>query len=288
LSPDGRWLAATVEGESGSDVWVYDLQRGTRTRLTAGGENGFPVWSPDGRTVTYHAANADQWTLYSRPADASNRAEPLLTMDRASRGASPMANLLPGSLPTLSGTNPQFPMSWSGDGKALAFTERKPSGERDIWVLEPGSEPAPFLLSPFDESAPAFSSDGRYLAYVSDESGRPEVYVQPYPGPGGRWLISTDGGADPIWTAGGREMVYRNGDDIMAVTIQTAPAFSAGTPRRVLEARFQASDVSRNFDVSRDGQRFVMVRSDESARAPQFYAVFNWLSELQRRGMGSR
>jgi eukaryotic-like serine/threonine-protein kinase len=289
LSPDGRWLAVTVEGESGSDVWVYDLQRGTRTRLTASGENGFPVWTPDGSTVTYHAGSSDQWTLFSRASDASNRAEPLLTMDRAARGgASPMANLLPGSVPTLSGTNPQFPMSWSGDGKALAFTERKPSAERDIWVMEKGSEPSPFLVTPFDESAPAFAPDGRYLAYVSDESGRPEVYVQPYPGPGGRWLISTEGGTDPIWAAGGRELLYRSGDDIMAVAVQTAPAFTAGSPRRVLEARFEASEASRNFDVSRDGQRFVMVRSDESAAPLQFHAVFNWLSELQRRGRGSR
>jgi len=287
LSPDGRWLAVAIETESGSDVWVYDLQRGTRTRLTAGGANGYPIWAADGRSVTYYSAGSNQWTLFMRAADGSTAAQPLLTLDRSERGATAaMASLLPGTLPSLSGTNPQFPMSWSGDGRVLAFTERKPSAERDIWVVEQGTDPSPFLVTPFDESAPAFSPDGRFLAYVSDESGRPEVYVQPYPDPGGRWLISTDGGADPIWSAGGRELLYRSGDEILAVPVQTAPAFNAGTPRRVFEGRFESSDAARNYDVSRDGQRFVMVRSDESGAPPQFYAVFNWFAEVARRAPG--
>jgi Tol biopolymer transport system component len=239
--------------------------------------------------VTYYSGGSDQWTLFSRAADGSNRAQPVLTMARTAQGAAPtMASMLPGTLPSLSGANPQFPMSWSGDGKVLAFAERKPSAERDIWVMEAGSDPSPFLMTPFDESVPAFSPDGRFLAYVSDESGRPEVYVQPYPGPGGRWLISTEGGTDPIWSAPGRELLYRSGDEIMSVTVQTAPEFSAGAPRRILEGRFGASDAARNYDASRDGQRFVMVRSDESEAPLQLHAVFNWFSELQRRGQGAR
>jgi eukaryotic-like serine/threonine-protein kinase len=284
LSPDGRWVAVSVDSDSGSDVWVYDLQRGTRTRLTSDGASGFPVWTPDGKSVTYHSATSDQWTLFSRPADASGPAQPLLTLGRPERSAAPgMAMLLPGTLPSLSGTNPQFPMSWSGDGKALAFIESKPSAERDIWVVEPGSDPSPFLVTPFDESAPAFSPDGKFLAYVSDESGRPEVYVQPYPGPGGRWLISTDGGTDPQWSAGGRELFYRSGRDVLAVTVQTSPAFTAGVPARIFEARFDGSDAARNFDASRDGRRLVTVRSDEAEAPLQFHAVFNWFAEIQRR-----
>ncbi len=210
-------------------------------------------------------------------------------MDKPDGGAASMLTLLPGTLPSLSGANPQFPMSWSGDGKVLAFTERKPSAERDIWVLEQGStNPSPFLVTPVDESAPAFSPDGHFLAYVSDESGRPEVFVQPYPGPGGRWLISTDGGSDPMWSAGGREILYRRGDDIVAVPVQTTPAFSAGAPQRVFDGRFEASDAARNYDVSGDGRRFVMVRSEESELPLQFHAVFNWFAELQRRAPVTR
>jgi serine/threonine-protein kinase len=291
LSPDGRSLAVTVETETGSDIWIYDLQRGTRTRLTAGGASGFPIWTPDGRSVTYHSESSNHWTLFRRAADGSSPAQPLLTMAmerREHENVSAMATLLPGTLPSLSGANPQFPMSWSGDGRVLAFTERKPSAERDIWVVEQGSDPSPFLVTSFDESAPAFARDGRFLAYVSDESGRPEVYVQPYPGPGGRWLISTDGGTDPVWSAGGRELFYRNGDEILMVPVQTASAFVAGAPQRILEGRFEMSEAARNYDVSPDGQRFVTVRSDESGSPLQFHAVLNWFAELQRRAPADR
>ena len=191
-------------------------------------------------------------------------------------------------MPSLTGANPQFPASWSGDGRVLAFTERKPSAERDIWVVEQGSEPSPFLVTPFDESAPSFSPDGRFLAYVSDESGRPEVYVQPYPGPGGRWLISTAGGSDPVWSPEGRELFYRNGVDILAVTMQTAPTFIAGTPSQVFEARFDGSETARNFDASRDGRRFVTVRSDQAESPRQIHAVLNWVGEIQRRATAAR
>ena len=288
LSPDGRWLAVAVQTDTGSDIWVDDLQRGTRTRLTSDGESGFPIWTPDGKSVTYHSASASQWTLFTRAADASSPAQPLMSLERASGGAAALTTLLPGTLPSLSGANPQFPASWSGDGRVLAFTERKPSAERDIWVVEPGSEPAPFLVTPFDESSPSFSPDGRFLAYVSDESGRPEVYVQPYPGPGGRWLISTAGGTDPIWSPEGRELFYRNGAEILSVTIQTAPSFIAGTPGQVFEARFDGSEMARNFDAWRDGRRFVTVRSDETESPRQIHAVLNWVGEIQRRATAGR
>ena len=180
MSPDGRWLAVTLETDTGSDVWVYDLHRGTRTRLTSDGASGFPIWTPDGRNVTYHSSAGAQWMLFTRVFDASGPVQPLLNLaGQDSASGSAVSALLPGTLPSLSGANPQFPMSWSGDGKVLAFTERKPSTERDIWVFEAGSSPAPFLVTPFDESSPAFSANGLFLAYVSDESGRPEVYVQP-------------------------------------------------------------------------------------------------------------
>jgi Tol biopolymer transport system component len=283
ISPDARWIAVTLRGDAGSDVWVYDLQRGTRTRLTSDGASGFPIWTPDGRNVTYYSSAGRLWTLFTRAFDASGPAQPLLNMADSVAATPAVSALLPGTPPSLSGANPQFPMSWSGDGKVLAFTERKPSAERDIWILEAGSAPAPFLVTPFDESSPAFSDDGRFLAYVSDESGRPEVYVQPYPGPGGRWLLSTDGGTDPLWPAGGRELLYRSGDRIMAVPIQASIPFSAGVPTHVMDARFEGSAGARNFDATRDGRRFIAVRRDESETPLQFHAVFNWVAEIERR-----
>ena len=293
FSSDGRWLAMSIESENGSDVWLQDLQRGTRTRLTSSESAAFPVWTADAARVAFHAGRGGAWSLYARPADGSRPAEPLLTASRPEPSAAwerdPAEKLLPGSMPTLSGANPQYPSSWTPDGGTLAFTERKPNGERDIWVVEKGVDPSPFLMTPSDEWAPTFSRDGQWLAYVSNESGRSEVYVQPYPGPGGRWLISTNGGSDPVWSPDGRELFYLQDDRLMSVTIGVTPAaagsgagprLTAGTPRRLFEGRYERSAIGRNYDLAPDGQRFIMVVSDERAAPPQIHVVLNWFSEL--------
>jgi eukaryotic-like serine/threonine-protein kinase len=280
FSPDGRWVAVTIETESGSDIWLFDIQRGTRTRFTSLGATRFPTWTPDARSIAFQSIRTAAWTLFRQRVDDSGPAQPLLTGSPASHAdvmAQMSARLLPGSPPMLTGANPQAPESWSVSG-ALAFTERRPSGERDIWVLEPDSSAAPFLMSPFDESAPAFSPNGRLLAYVSDESGRPEVYVQPYPGPGQKWLISTGGGSDPVWSADGRQLFYRDGTRMMAASIDLTPAVAAGTARPLFDGAFDVSDLDRNFDVSPDGRRFLMVRSEAAGALPQFRVVFNWIS----------
>jgi serine/threonine-protein kinase len=193
-------------------------------------------------------------------------------------------SLLPGTLPTLSGANPQFPTSWTPDGSVLAFHERKPNGERDIWIVGPDGDATPFLLTEFDERSPKFSPDGKWLTYVSNESGRDEVYVQPFPGPGPKWLVSTDGGVDPLWSKDGRELFYRQDDQMMVVSITSSAAtFSAVRSRRLFDARFDAEDNGPNYDVSRDGTWFVMPRS-ELARAPdELHLVFNWFSEIRSR-----
>jgi Tol biopolymer transport system component len=286
FSPDGRLLAVTIDTEGSSDVWVYDLQRRTRTRLSWGGAAGFPVWTPEGRQVAFHAARSGPWNLFARQADGSAPIEPLISAPRPERpvsGGRSIEQLLPGNLPVLSGANPQYPASWTKDGSSLAFTERKPNGERDIWVLARGGELVPFLVTPFDEFSPAFSPDGRFLAYVSDESGRNDVYVQPYPGPGPRWLVSIEGGEDPIWSPDGREIIYRRGDALMTVSVQTNPSFSVGEEHRVFEGRYEASMTARNYDVSPDGRHFVFVRGEDTVGAPQFHVVLNWVSELGHR-----
>lgn len=193
-----------------------------------------------------------------------------------------MAGLLPGSVPTLSGAHVQAPSSWSSSGP-LAFVEHKPSGERDIWVWRQGETPVPFLITPFDESVPEFSPDGHLLAYVSDESGQAEVYVQPYPGPGAKWLISVDGGSDPVWSADSKELFYRRRDAVMSVAVRMTPSFDAGTPREIFTMNDASSGDARNYDVSPDGRRFVMVQGARSTTASTFNLVLNWLSELDTR-----
>jgi len=279
FSPDGRWIAVAIEAESGSDIWLFDVERGTRRRFTSLGSTRYPTWMPDARTIAFQSSRSAAWTLFRQRLDDNAPAQPLLTGSPASHAdvmAQIAARLLPGSPPILTGANPQAPESWSGGG-ALAFTERRPSGERDIWILEPGGTAAPFLMTPWDEWAPTFSPNGRLLAYVSDESGRPEVYVQPYPGPGQKWLISTGGGTDPVWAGDGRQLFYRVGTRIMAAQIDATNAFAAGAARPLFDGAFEVSELDRNFDVSPDGKRFLMVRSDTAGALPQFRVVYNWI-----------
>ena len=158
LSPDGQRLAVEIDG----DIWVYDVERGTRARLTSEGGNTSPIWTPDGERVSFMRARTSiDWMR----GDGSGEAEPLRT-----------------------GGDTPSPHSWSPDGKVLAFYEVE-EGQRDIWMLPLGTDdrtPVPFLVTRFWEVSPSFSPDGRWVAYVSRESGRDEVYVTPYPGPGGK------------------------------------------------------------------------------------------------------
>lgn len=143
----------------------------------------------------------------------------------------------------------------------------------------------PFLRTPFTEGGPRFSPDGRWLAYVSDESGRREIYVQPYPGPGGKWQISTEGGGEPVWNRNGRELFYRSGGKMMAVDVATQPSFTAGKPRVLFEGPYLPTPLtSANYDVSPDGQRFLMLKPNESTEAPtQISVVLNWFEELKQK-----
>jgi hypothetical protein len=139
-------------------------------------------------------------------------------------------------------------------------------------------------VTPFDESSPAFSPDGKWLAYVSDESGRGEVYVQPFPGPGGKWVISTDGGREPAWSVDGRELYFRQGDALMAVPVTaSASEFKAGRPAALFSARYEQMDGTRNYDVSPDRLSFVAVRNEGAAETNQLNVVLNWFAEVRAR-----
>jgi serine/threonine-protein kinase len=280
LSPDGRRVAVGIT-ESESHIWLYDLSQETLTRLTFEGNlNNRPVWTPDGKRIAFESNKEGPLNLFWQLADGSGGLERLTTS-----------------------ADTQTPNSWSPDGQLLAFLEVTPTTGLDIWVLRMGDPSAgsgqvpstssgqvrktqPFLRTPFNEGAPRFSPDGRWLAYISDESGHIEIYVQPYPGPGGKWQISTEGGTEPVWNPNGRELFYRSGDKMMAVDIATQPSFAAGKPRVLSEGRYQASPLTAsNYDVSSDGQRFLMVKRSESAGAAptQINVVLNWFEELKQK-----
>jgi eukaryotic-like serine/threonine-protein kinase len=264
LSPDSRRVAVAI-AEQETQVWVYDLARETLTRLTLeGNSNVNPAWTPDGKRIAFESNKEGPYNLFWQLADGSGGLERLITSEYISA-----------------------PNSYSPDGQLLAFIEVNPTTRWDIWVLRLGDRKVqPFLRTSFNESAPGFSPDGRWLAYVSDESGRYEVYVQPYPGPGGKWLISTEGGTEPVWNPNGRELFYRNGDKMMAVEITTEPGFSPGKPKVLFEGKYVPTPGTfPNYDVAPDGQRFLMLKPSQSEEAAptQINVVLNWFEELKRR-----
>lgn len=262
FSASGDKVSFWIE-QMNCDVVVYDLVRNTLSRLTDNGDNHFPIWTPDGRQITYTSRKigASSYELYSKPADGSGSEEEL------SRSA---LNL--GSVNAL---------SWSPDGKVLAFINGG-----DLWVL-PLSEdrkPRPFFQSKFNETTPAFSPDGHWLAYVADDSGHPEVYVQPFPGPGAKYPISVGGGTEPAWARNGREIFYRNDDRMMVAEITEQPQFRASTPRLLFVGSFARTAGRTNYDVSPDGQHFLMFKVGEQDQASsQINITLNWFRELQER-----
>ena len=257
LSPDGRMLALEIDGASKS-VWVYDLARGILTQIAAGYNHGLPVWAPSGDRVSFYSRRSGKREIFWRSADASAEAE-LLSSSEYSR----------------------FPHSWTPDGESFVFTETHPDTGSDIWTrsMDGDATETPVLQTESNEDWPTISPDGRWMAYQSDESGRREIYLRPFPVQGSKWQISTEGGMYPRWNPTGRELFYRQGDKLMAVDVRTDPELELGKPREL----FERSSPYGRYDVDRNGERFVMADTSVSQKPPtQLILVLNWAEELKR------
>jgi len=177
-----------------------------------------------------------------------------------------------------------FPMAFTANGRSLLFVEWNPKTARDIWTmtLEGDRRAEPVLVTPFDEYRPMLSPDGRWLAYVSDESGRYEVYVQSWPESASRALVSAHGGTGPAWSGDGTELFYQNGEAMMAVPVEAGTSFSAGTPELLFEGSFKLGVYgSISYDVSTDG-RFLMMERSRDETADRLHVVLDWFEELKR------
>ena len=260
VSPDGRQIAVEVDELDlvNSDVWVYDMAQHTRTRLTFDQSAHRPIWTQDGRRIVYSRGQFGQGDLSWIPADGSGPAELLLVAPED---------------------------QWAGDvtpdGRTLLFRSGGGGPVRSIHTLSlQGPRTAqPFLANQFDNHSPSLSPDGHWVASVSNESGRLEVYVRPFPGSGGRWQVSLDGGSEPVWAANGHELFYRNGTKMMVAAIALHPTFTVGARRELFEGNYVNDPVYRSYDVTRDGQAFVMVRSPKPSA--DFIVVLNWFDQLR-------
>jgi Tol biopolymer transport system component len=276
LSPDGQRLTYAMfkSGSRESDLWVYDLTRDVATPLTFNGDARSPLWAPDNRHILFFGSGSKG----SRAADLH-----WIAPD----GGGPPERVMAGPSPIQ-----LWPSSASATGLLALVKPAEGGDRREVWVLPLGGDrrPTSVVSGPFNVAWPAFSSDGRWLAYGSDESGRYEVYVQAYPGPGDKHRISRDGATAPVWPRNGRELFYeapagRGEASVMAVDIDTTSGFRSGEPRVLFSGRFLATTTTRSYDVSADGQRFIMLKNDPSPVNPitSVHIVLNWLEELNQR-----
>lgn len=261
ISPDGKLAVVTVFMRSW-DLWIYEFERKTLMRFTFYNGGSFPVWTPDSQSIVY-TTHSPLFSLRLKRVDGRGNEQTLLGNDFDDPNAAPLA-VSPNSQTLMLGRNhagvPGVDLvSLDGSGKIQTL-----------------------LQSRFIQTQAEFSPDGHWVAYMSNESGRDEIYVQPYPGLGGKRLLSTEGGTFPRWARNGREIFYRNEDKIMNVSLETQPAFKAGTPRVLFQGGGYLG--LGNYDVAPDGQHFLMLKEkDAPASSKEVSIVLNWTDELKRR-----
>ena len=260
LSPDGRTLALQVQGGIDS-IWLYEMARGTLTRWTAEWDNGTPVWAPSGREIAFTSPREGAWNLYKQAVEGAEPAGRLTTSDYT-----------------------QTAGSWSPDGAVLAYHEDAGESGADIWLhsLSRGHEPEPFLNGRANEMVPAFSPDGRWIAYQSDETGEFEIYLRRFPGGGGMSRVSTGGGSYPVWNPNGKELFYLSGNRMMAVAVETEGELVLGRPAVLFERRFSPLGYA-DFAVTPDGQRFIALDDSVAEPAPTHLVLVQSFGEELKR-----
>jgi Tol biopolymer transport system component len=280
LSPDGRRAAVSVKDDSASgqrgrpkkDIWIFDIARGVRTRFTfyppitgLGPEANSPIWSPDGSRVVFASNRNGHFDFYQKAASGAG-AEELLLADSVDKALE----------------------SWSPDGRFLLYYSPAGTPNGDVWVLPlvGDRKPFPLVQTPFDEYFSQFSPDGRWVAYQSNESGRHEVYVTPFPGHGEKWQVSTGGGIEPRWSRDGNEIFFLAGataggaaaDKLMAATVKTVGTrFEIGSIQPLFDVR-RPSQAQGIYDVSADG-RFLIDTAEEQT---PITIVVNWPALVQK------
>jgi serine/threonine-protein kinase len=259
-----------------SDAWIYDLARETLSRFTFDAlDDSFPIWTADGRRIAFASNRADKsaLNLYWQRADGAGEVQRLTESK-----------------------NNQYPTSWHPSGRFLTFYENNLQTGADLMILpiegdessgwKPG-KPMVFLNTPFTEAFPVFSLDGRWVAYTSNESGRLEVYVRPFPGPGGKWQISADGGSLAKWSRTRNELFYEAPDNRIMVASYTVEggSFRADKPRLWGARRFLARPLGWDFDLHPDGERVALAAEPETQteiRQDKLVFIFNFFDELRR------
>lgn len=266
LSPDGRQIAIAISDAGGQNIWVYDIQRETLGKRTFEGSNAFPLWTRDGQYLTFSRGFGFIGPLMRVRADGSGQAETLVSDEQR-----------PGV---------KIATSWSADGKLLAFQ----SGQ-DIIVRDANGGLRPALATPAYEREGRFAPGGQWIAYRSNETGRDEVYVQSYPTGGGKWQISTGGGAQPMWSPTGRELFYKSGNQMMAVPVDVGATFTPGISHVLFDMPMPErvpGDPSR-FAVTPDGERFLVLTTDPTENGSRttrpINVIFNWPATLAATGL---
>jgi Tol biopolymer transport system component len=238
--------------------------------MTTDGLSHDPVWTPDGKRLAFRSWKTGGMTMWWMPVDRSSvplRLDPFGTR--------------------------QSPVSFSPDGKFLTFDQKDPATQDDAWVvpIDNAAEARPIAKSRSNEGSAKFSPDGKWIAYSSMEFGLPQIFVQPFPGLGPKLQISNDGGVDPVWRRSGGELYYRSRNKMMVVSVTTSPEFRASAPRQLWEADYSSGSgascgmpgaTSSNYDVTADGQHFLMVRDDDRVQSKQIVVVLNWAEELKK------
>ncbi len=261
LSPDGKQLAVSVVASNEEQIWIKRLDRGPLPKLTfAGTENRRPAWTPDGQAVAFVSNRGDNQDLYMRREDGSGQAELLLDEERLIDE-----------------------VTYSPDGEWLVYRLGIEDG-RDLYARRVGLDSAVALVvTEYDETSPAVSPDGRWLAYASNESGQSEVYVRSFPNTNdAKWLVSTDGGQEPMWAHSGQELFYKGSGNLMVVEVLPGPTFVTGEHRVLFSVQaFRSAGFHQYYDVGPDDQRFVMIRDPSSDDAGELIVVENFFEELK-------